>query len=139
MSTHFFICPAAWPALCFTYIYMIHYFLRLRRYFSPHAAISPNTGCKESPVLVSVYSTLGGTSANTLRERSLLSSNSFKLLVSTFWEHPTLFFNSPKRLVPVSKSLIIRIFHLLPINLSNTATGHGGKFFFVIILFIILY
>ena len=139
MSTHFFICSGRLALQFVLPIYMIHYFLRLRRYFSPHAAISFNTGCKDMPVLVSVYSTLGGTSANTLRESSLLSSNSFKLLVSTFWEHPTLFFNSPKRLVPVNKSRIIRIFHLLPINLSSTATGHGGKFFFVIILFIILY
>ena len=34
MSTHFFICPAAWPGtLFYLYIYMIHYFLRLRQYF----------------------------------------------------------------------------------------------------------
>ena len=110
-----------------------NYFFKLRRYFSPHAAISCNTDFRDKPVFVSVYSTRGGTSAKTRRSSNLLSSSSLKFAVSTFWEHPTLFFNSPKRLVPVSKSRMISTFHLFHISFSNTATGQGGNFFLVII------
>ena len=69
-------------------------------------------GSRVFPKSVNLYSTRGGTSRETSLSIIPFSSNERRLAVNTFWLTPLSdFFNSPKRLVPVNKSLKISIVH----------------------------
>lgn len=70
-------------------------------YSAPQLSMESRIGFKLWPSSVSEYSTLGGTSAYTLRSISPLSSISRSCAVSTFCDTlPMDFFSSPKRFVP---------------------------------------
>lgn len=78
------------------------------------------------PKSVSLYSTRGGTSGKTSLSIIPFSSNERRLAVNTFWLTPLSdFFNSPKRLVLVSKFLKISIVHLLLSKSNVTSTGQA--------------
>lgn len=72
-------------------------------YSAPQLSMESRIGFKLWPSSVSEYSTLGGTSAYTLRSISPLSSISRSCAVSTFCDTlPMDFFSSPKRFVPAA-------------------------------------
>ena len=110
-------------------------FCTLHRYVSPHWAIASKTGFRLQPVSVSEYSTRGGICAYILRFTRPSSSIERKWAVSTFCDMPlTDFFNSPNRLVPVSKSRRISIFHRSLISVTVSSTSQCGNCFFIIVL-----
>ena len=85
------------------------------------------------PSSVREYSTLGGTSAYTLRLISPLSSISRSCAVNTFCDTlPMDFFSSPKRFVPGSKSRRISTFHLSPMSVKVVSPGQAGNSFFTV-------
>ena len=97
-------------------------------YPSPQFHIESKIGFRLCPKSVNEYSTLGGTSAYTLRLISPFSSISRSCAVNTFCDTlPMDFFYSPKRFVPESKSLRIKTFHLSPISINVVSTGQAGS------------
>ena len=80
------------------------------------------------PRSVSEYSTLGGISLYAVRLTRPSASMSLRLAERTFCDTPAReSFSSPNLLVPVSRSLMISTFHLLPITDSVSSTGHAGR------------
>ena len=101
-------------------------------YFSPQFHMASRIGCRLCPNSVKVYSTLGGTSAYTVRVNSPLSSIARSCAVSTFCDtFPIDFFNSPKRFVPDNRSRRIKTFHLSPIKVKVVSTGQAGNSFVI--------
>lgn len=101
-------------------------------YSVPQSDSASSTGLSERPVLVSEYSTRGGTSGYTLRFTSPSSSIERNDAVSIFWlTLPMERFSSLKRIVPFIKSRKIRIFHFEPIKNNVVSTGHGLYFSFM--------
>ena len=101
-------------------------------YSSPQFNIASRIGLRLCPSFVNVYSTLGGTSAYTVRVNRPLSSMARSCAVNTFCDTlPTDFFNSPNLFVPVSRSRKIKTFHLSPIKDKVVSTGQAGNSFTV--------
>lgn len=74
-------------------------------------------GFRLYPVSVRVYSTFGGTCGYILRVIRPACSMALRWLVRTFWVMPfTDRMSSLNRFVPVSKSRMMRTFHLSPIS-----------------------
>ena len=103
-------------------------------YHIPHVSIALIIGRIDSPSLEREYSTLGGTSANTVRITIPSLSIERRLSVNTFWLMPSNdFCNSLNRHGRSSRFRIINNFHLLPINWTVVATGQiGNSSFFII-------
>ena len=87
--------------LAVDYVAKGFYYFNEDLYSSPQFHMASRIGFRLLPKSVSEYSTLGGTSAYTLRLTRPFSSISRSWAVNTFWDTlPIDFFNSPKRLVP---------------------------------------
>lgn len=101
-------------------------------YSSPQFHMASRMGFRLSPKSVKMYSTLGGTSAYTVRVNKPFSSIARSCAVNTFCDTlPIDFFSSPNRFVPVSKSRKIKTFHLSPIKVNVVSTGQAGNSFTV--------
>ena len=93
-------------------------------------------GFRLYPVSVRVYSTFGGTWGYILRVIRPACSMALRWLVRTFWVMPfTDRMSSLNRFVPVSKSRMMRTFHLSPISCKVISTGQSGIFIALSILY----
>jgi len=104
-------------------------------YSLPHTSIASSMGRIVSPSSLREYSTLGGTSAYTVRIIIPSDSIERRFSVSTFWLIPSRDLCSSLNLQGrTSRFLIIRSFHLLPIICTVVATSQSGSSFFLIIV-----
>ena len=86
-------------------------------------------GFRLYPVSVRVYSTFGGTCGYILRVTSPACSMALRWLVRTFRVMPlTDRMSSLNRFVPVSKSRMMRTFHLSPMSRRVISAGQSGIF-----------